>query len=576
MAYTLSLSDLPAAPQSQGYTLTADDLPQTKEELAAKKQAMLSKLEAMEQPNLLRYPGDFASGMAKGVYDLANFGAKKLFNKTLPEPTSITEPQNNDMSDRVAHAFGEYAPFNAVGDLSTAGKVAEVVSNPAIRNILAQTVAGAGYGAATNPDNAASGAATGAVIGAGAGTLGAAASKGIQAGSKALSTASIHPFLAKIKDTFENADLPGMQNIANALKNNYLKVAGKSEELFPAVNASADAIDKNFPQSFDSTDYINTLKAKRAEIQDTVGNNKNLQKQYSVANDQLNNLIYNPPAGFRDAVRERQGINAIPDNYFSEKGQTNKKLGDVVSTAKNALIDQVNKNIEAAPNVGDFGDLWSSANKNYEAQQAFKQLPNVTNKLEDSADLQKAMHGGEMPDAGIMNKFLPAKTDEGLSKFNHLETLLGDPVAAKNALRSTFMNNAMKDGANPQKIVNAYKTLSETQRGYLFTNEERHMLDSVISAKAGSVTQSKLLARVGHWGAGALLGGAVAEHEKQPVWMGMVTGGLAGEGASHGLGELAATQVGQNILKHMANARLKGTSANVAGQNFFNNGGSNN
>jgi hypothetical protein len=537
---------------------------------------------------VLGAPANILDGIANSTRNVLNLGADALHLPEIPKGESVRNmaglPKAN-IGDKVAEGITEFMPFNAAGDAAVS---ADVIKSPFVRNLVSQSIAGGLYGASTNPDNAASGALTGAALGAGAGALSKVGESGVKSAATALKQSALRPALQSVKSSFDSSLLPGMSDIASSLKKRYLQLKDNSSALFPMVkeaakilDAPAKAVDEkkyifrgfapvnDNATNFDNSDYVNALKAKLGSIKSEVGNNNNLKSQASESIKQLNGLIKNAPTSFGDAIRERKGINAIPANYFKENKTSDKMLNSVADYARKKLVNQVNKNIESNPEAQEFGDLWDKANKNYSEQSAFTSLPTTSNNLKNSNAMQEAMYGKGSPDGSILNKFVP-KSDEGMYKIVHLSKLLGNPDDARNAIRSTILSKAAKENNNPLEILKSYKALSEPQRQFLFSPDERRLLDVAKSSKATSAVKSRLMNHFTRLALGAAGGGIYAEHEGKSALPYMAIGAAGSEYLGHELGKAAMTEGGQKLIKMMQEFKPKGTATNIALQNTIN------
>lgn len=570
--------------------LAADDFIRSKQEIP--------KLEAQEkeaqQPTtgfrgaareIAAQPAAAATGIARGLVNLLNtpsYVAKAITGKEvipkIPRPESFAQLGGQISGDPplpespISEAIGGVLPSIAGGEALAGGRIAEKLGD-----IAPQTASGALYGASSSPDHPIAGAAIGGGIGAGTSLLG---SLVAAPAAKAISQYAIAPLIAKSKLLIDTPTID--DTIASALGKAYRPIRDKadrwSEELAPmAKQADLEDITK---AKYDPQQGWQTV-TKKFKNDDFKKAADKIISQYepdaktmpSIYNDVINSvklLRDDAPTSYSEATRANKLINSLPSSY-SETNQTKTKVArDVARTLRNSLRDQIATNAKNNPAGQQFLDKWNEHLANYRKMNNFNEIPTGATdkygnlKLEYSPSQAKMM--GYYPSENISKSFLPKKGEKSTARMEHFANLIGgDKNTAKSIIKNEVVSPAFKDGVfNPNMMLKKYNDLSINVKKYLFSDNERKILDSASKAKSISKIDSlapKRIGQLGAIGAGGAGGYFYGEHMGDNPWSTAILGALGGHLAERLMAKSLATPSGiqriSNVVSGERAARRK-------------------
>lgn len=492
---------------------------------------------------ILGAPANIADAVANTTRNALNTGVNLVNGATsiagipaipnIPQGQSVRDmlglPQANT-ADKIAQGIASFVPYST--GLSELGAVGDA-SNLANR-MGAAASEGALYGGTQNPDNPEQGALIGSVAAGATPALTAIPGAIARPAANLYAKTALPGLISKGTDLIQSG-LGNASDYAMALKNNFINAGTTADSLLDnrwntaknidnqyqqgltawgmqpsqqqnlaeslqnskpilyagglnnnAINSYTDDLlngkinpDEDVLGKFDNTNYVNTLKNIKSDLQEKIGNETDTTYDNSLSH--VNKWLENPPLNWQDAVRRSINTNDAPRTWsVKNNNASDDYLQGVAGQAGASLKQSVYDSAKNAPGAG-IKNLWDSANQAYGQKMGYLQVPGESgNALQFNKTMANAMQGKDNPDAALFNQFMPSTSQTGTDAFDHLSDLYGsrdangniipDAKTAQNSLLSYALRDANDKGDASKAVLNYYQGMSPAQRDVMLAN----------------------------------------------------------------------------------------------------------
>lgn len=372
------------------------------------------------------------------------------------------------------------------------------------------------------------------------------------------------------------------------------KVSGNEARNTPASVGQYDAsgaplfrngIDfKNSP--YDS--YIESFKNKVGAMEPAK------QQEYTQALKLADKAQKMAPRSFDGVVSLRKNINQDMKEYLNnqsggitpQNSKSKQFLSGLKENLKNDVLDANTDKIGAEALTG-FKSQWETANKSHQDLQGFNKAlqpgSGIVKPTRQMRERFENVKSGNELDESVLGKYAPSLTPtgaKGIEGIKHLEKLMGDKTAARDAIKAHIFNKQIGDGSVTVDAAARYAKLSSAQKKRLFgRSDEGQYLEAINKTRlAFGREPEKTLAKIGHGitslgiPGGIGFAGALASGDS---WDKSLMYGIATAAASKGIKGLAgktatANSVNRAIELGQYGKPMSGRYLNAVGQNFIN------
>lgn len=446
---------------------------------------------------------DLGSGLLNAPYNITNAFSPRaaqaldaampqiLKHQPLPDEFQIN-PATRTWVDKMISGIPQYAPYAMGGELLAGGA-------PGLAARLGGQVGGGLAFGATQSENPALGAAAGAVtaplMDLGMTGIGNVLAKALKIGQN-----TVTPAAKMVMDQFVN-NKTGLvqQGLQKAIQNYGQNYKGKVDQIWPAAEQVATHEDAMPHVYYDDQPRIDALNKQIADFKSNVG------RTPSAENDAAINLLETwrdtPVNSFRDAVDQGRAIN----NAYGKEIKTSNKDGagtaivpdHVIEHAQNNFYDHVREQMDQNK-IGDldpnntFGRLWQAAREATQDQkETFHEIQGDKGGFGESSfgNFLRNNKKKFFDPSKFGKEYLPSNGNEGTESMQQFAQMVGDDSLAKGVLQ----HHLFGDLTDPKKIFDEYKGMTEQQKNYLLSPQQRTTLEGYmnLSAQHPKIAQNK-------------------------------------------------------------------------------------
>lgn len=355
------------------------------------------------------------------------------------------------------------------------------------------------------------------------------------------------------------------------------------EKADPAGSANYE-IGKDFENS-PYLDYINKFHGKMRNLEPSE------RVPYSQASEVAKAAADLAPKSFKGAMAARQNINEAVKNYLNQDGKVinpaNRQTKQFLTGLKKNLVNDTLKANESKVGkeaLNDFKSKWEEANQSHQdLQEFYKGIQPATGVMKPLRQMRERYAGitpesGRQLDDSVIAKYAPSLTPtgaKGVEGIKHLEKLMGDKKAARDAVKAYLFNKQIDNGAGTVDAAARYAAMSKSQQKRLFGNSpEGRYLQAINDTRIALGREPEKTSKGIGWGhhlIGATVPGlavtgaglASGEGWEKAAGQGFMTA-LAVKGLEHGAAKFATPEsVARAVRIAKSNGPLTGSYLNA-------------
>lgn len=250
------------------------------------------------------------------------------------------------------------------------------------------------------------------------------------------------------------------------------------------VKQQAAQADSNLDYDISNETHLKNLREYAKKIkgqQEHVDSN-----EYDASQKMLNKWINEAPhGGLEGMIEHNQALN----HAYGLTADSGVKLPySTVKYGIKSIKDTIEENIENNSELKDLGKDWRQANdltksryKNYhEILDPKSEVASSSfTKFEDNILPNGKVKDVDLHDrrGNFINDYIPKSPNEGIQNMQKLGRMLGNESYAKSMIKKNLLGNA----ANEKEVVSIFNKLSEDQKNYLFTRNQKNVLNAMSS-----------------------------------------------------------------------------------------------
>lgn len=489
---TMPRATIPEVPQQTGnlLSLAKGEIPAGLSSAAQSSQSFLSQALHDKQSGNLKFPlnfgGDILAGLgyaAQGLHNapvnLTNMvspGAAKSLAQFLPKKNlnmseifGVPKPSTLDQITQGAAQFAPYAPLSAfrIGAAGLGGLYGLTQSEyPAIDGPL------------------------GAIFGVGSKYLGKAiASGGNSILNRGAQTALGQSLIKSIEDAKNymspaEAYLKGISNYKDTKK-----LEGIAHKDLDAKARGIDILET----PYDDSSYKNAIGNKIQKLQKQSESDPISAPRNDVAIQKLIGAYNADMSTLSGALGHARALNS----EYADKLPTDYKLPfKMIKFAKGQLEKNIDENIKLQGLDSYIGKTRELANNATQQRVGnFEEITKPSGSIGDSKFLEYAKTKDIDPAQGgaFINQYIPSKNNTGVENFDRLTGVMRSKPDAVNLIKSSYFKDVIDKNGEllSTKFYRKYMDLSDPQKKYLFTQDERRSIDDLLSVSKLNNQQNK-------------------------------------------------------------------------------------
>lgn len=502
---------------------------------------------------------DILSGIASGTRDMINFplqvaGVPQRYQ--IPQTMNLTQaaglPQNPGLQE-----MASFAPTVIGSEIAAPLSAAKSLS-PLLAKMATE---GATFQATQTPNDpyaVAQSAAINALIPSG------------MAGGKELLVRGAERFgLPQFADNSLESikGLMGLSNreALNLAEKNYGLYEGKKKNLWENLDSVAKIADANLPkQGLDTTAFREPIQDRINELEKLSAQHTGYKNAYEEPIKILKSYLNDDINTFESAFTQNKALNkdyraSLRTNSGAPKSRDEL---DATKFAIDSLHNMIDQNLENLGLSGSLGNIWNDARQTTtDINQIFKTVPDIGGNAKTSLFQQHQLSNNPYIDpTTFVSNYVPRGKGEGIESMEQFAKMIGDEKSAKDFLKANFFEKVLQ-GGNPsaRDFIGRANTLSEKQKSYLFTPEEKQqmkLVSGLMDKYPDNQPVQKILDALFHGGTGGVVGGAAAHAIGAPWYYGSLAGGIGVPAAEHAAYSIAGNKNVNNLLQKMLINRM--------------------